>query len=121
MICEVSGELCKSQLWSLIRYLALLNFVHTYHFPLLRAQWSSCKLLLVILALGSYLENHSNSLHPLKADCDCPTSVSSEAWAKLRDWASLAGRGRLLLSGSVAHASLKTAVLHNLLDTFPVR
>ena len=38
------------------------------------------------------------------------TAVSSEAWAKLRDWASVAGRGRLLLSGSVAHASLKTAV-----------
>ena len=37
------------------------------------------------------------------------TAVSSEAWAKLRDWASVAGRGRLLLSGSVAHASLKTA------------
>ena len=28
----------------------------------------------------------------------------------MRDWASVAGRGRLLLSGSVAHASLKTAV-----------
>ena len=39
------------------------------------------------------------------------TAVSSEAWAKLRDWASVAGRGRLLLSGSVAHASLETAVL----------
>ena len=38
------------------------------------------------------------------------TVVSSEAWAKLRDWASVACRGRLLLSGSVAHASLKTAV-----------
>ena len=38
------------------------------------------------------------------------TTVSSEAWAKLRDWASVAGRGRLLLSGSIAHASLKTAV-----------
>ena len=38
------------------------------------------------------------------------TEVSSEAWAKLRDWASVASRGRLLLSGSVAHASLKTAV-----------
>ena len=38
------------------------------------------------------------------------TAVSSEAWAKLRDWASVAGRGRLLLSGSVAHASLETAV-----------
>ena len=38
------------------------------------------------------------------------TAVSSEAWAKLRDWASVAGRGRLLLSGSIAHASLKTAV-----------
>ena len=36
--------------------------------------------------------------------------VSSEAWAKLRDWASVAGRGRLLLSGSIAHASLETAV-----------
>ena len=45
------------------------------------------------------------------------TAVSSEAWAKLRDWASVAGRGWLLLSGSVAHASLETAVevqcLHN--------
>ena len=40
----------------------------------------------------------------------CCTAVSSEAWAKLRDWASVAGMGRLLLSGSVAHASLKTAV-----------
>ena len=40
------------------------------------------------------------------------TAVSSEAWAKLRDWASVAAKGRLLLSGSVAHASLKTAV-HN--------
>ena len=39
------------------------------------------------------------------------TAVSSEAWAKLRDWASVAGRGRLLLSGGVAHASLETAVL----------
>ena len=39
------------------------------------------------------------------------TAVSSEAWAKLRDWASMAGKGRLLLSGSVDHASLKTAVL----------
>ena len=50
--------------------------------------------------------------------CNCSkrfprcTAVSSEAWAKLRDWASAAGRGRLLLSGSVAHASLKTAVLY---------
>ena len=40
------------------------------------------------------------------------TAVSSEAWAKLRDWASVAGRGWLLLSGSIAHASLKTAVLY---------
>ena len=38
------------------------------------------------------------------------TAVSSEAWAKLRDWANVAGRGRLLLSGSVAHVSLETAV-----------
>ena len=38
-------------------------------------------------------------------------SGSSGAWPKLRDWASVAGRGRLLLSGSVAHASLNTAVL----------
>ena len=37
-------------------------------------------------------------------------AVSSEAWAKLRVWASVAGRGRLLLSGSVAHASLETVV-----------
>ena len=41
-----------------------------------------------------------------------PTAaVSSEARAKLRDWASVAARGRLLLSGNVAHASLKTAVI----------
>ena len=39
------------------------------------------------------------------------TAVLSEAWAKLRDWASVAGRGWLLLSGSIANASLKTAVL----------
>ena len=39
---------------------------------------------------------------------DHNTAVSSEAWAKLRDWASVASRGRLLLSGSIAHASLKT-------------
>ena len=38
------------------------------------------------------------------------TAVLSEAWAKLRDWAGVAARGRLLLSGSVAHASLETAV-----------
>ena len=42
---------------------------------------------------------------------DC-TAVSSEAWARLRDWDSVAGRGRLLLSGSIAHASLKTAVMN---------
>ena len=42
--------------------------------------------------------------------CQC-TAVSSEAWAKLRDWASVASRGRLLVSGSIAHASLKTAVV----------
>ena len=39
------------------------------------------------------------------------TAVLSEAWAKLRDWAGVASRGRLLLSGSVAHASLETAVV----------
>ena len=38
------------------------------------------------------------------------TAVSREAWAKLRDWACVAVRGRLLLSGSIAHASLKTTV-----------
>ena len=36
--------------------------------------------------------------------------VSSEAWAKLRDWASVAGKGRLLLSGSAVLASLKASV-----------
>ena len=41
---------------------------------------------------------------------DVHTAGSSEAWAKLHDWASVASRGRLLLSGSVAHASLKTTV-----------
>ena len=39
------------------------------------------------------------------------TAASSEAWAKLRNCASVAARGRLLLSGSVAHASLETAVV----------
>ena len=38
------------------------------------------------------------------------TAVLSEAWAKLRDWPSVAAKGRLLLSGSVAHASRETAV-----------
>ena len=36
---------------------------------------------------------------------DLCTAVSSEAWAKLREWAILAGKGWLLLSGSVALAS----------------
>ena len=39
------------------------------------------------------------------------TAVSSEAWAKLREWVILAGKGRLLLSGSVVLASLKAAVV----------
>ena len=39
------------------------------------------------------------------------TAVSSEAWAKLREWAVLAGKGQLLFSGSVVLASLKAAVL----------
>ena len=38
------------------------------------------------------------------------TAVLSEAWAKLREWAILAGKGRLLLSSSVVLASLKAAV-----------
>ena len=38
------------------------------------------------------------------------TAVLSEAWAKLREWAILAGKGQLLLSGSVVLASLKAAV-----------
>ena len=38
------------------------------------------------------------------------TAVSSEAWAKLREWATLAGKGRLLLSGSIVLASLKAPV-----------
>jgi len=41
---------------------------------------------------------------------DLCTAVLSEAWAKLCVWASVADRGRPLLSGSVAHASLETAV-----------
>ena len=43
------------------------------------------------------------------------TAVSSEAWAKLREWAILAGKGRLLPSGSVVLASLKAAVFSCLL------
>ena len=39
-----------------------------------------------------------------------PTAVSSEAWAKLHEWAILAGKGWLLLSGSVVLASLKAPV-----------
>ena len=38
------------------------------------------------------------------------TAVSSEAWAKLREWAVLASKGRLLLYGSVVLASLKAPV-----------
>ena len=61
---------------------------------------------------------HPGEWRPLKRDPtvqNCSTAVSSEAWAKLCDWASVVGRGRLLLSGSVAHASLKNAVLYFLL------
>ena len=46
------------------------------------------------------------------------TAVSSEAWAKLREWAILTGKGRLLLSGSVVLASLKAAVQGNLFEIF---
>ena len=38
------------------------------------------------------------------------TAVSSEAWTKLREWAILASKGQLLLSGNVVLASLKAAV-----------
>ena len=38
------------------------------------------------------------------------TAVSSEAWVKLREWAILANKNQLLLSGSVVLASLKAAV-----------
>ena len=38
------------------------------------------------------------------------TAVSSEAWAKLCEWAILAGKGQLLLSGSIVLPSLKAAV-----------
>ena len=54
--------------------------------------------------VGIWLSQHGN-----EGRFDAPTAVLSEAWAKLRDWASVAGRGRLLLSGSIAHASLETA------------
>ena len=62
-----------------------------------------------ILAL--YLPDILEIATYMKRDGSPCTAVSSEAWAKLRDWASVARRGRLLLSGSVAHASLKTAVI----------
>ena len=45
------------------------------------------------------------------------TAVSSEAWAKLREWAVMAGMGRLLLSASVVLASLKAAV-HDVYDEY---
>ena len=44
------------------------------------------------------------------------TAVLSEAWAKLREWAILAGKGRLLLSGSVVLASLKAPVDQDLVQ-----
>ena len=51
-------------------------------------------------------------VHAEKDKIPCTTTaVSSEAWAKLREWAILAGKGRLLLSGSVVLASLKAAVV----------
>ena len=48
--------------------------------------------------------------------CGRCTAVSSEAWAKLREWAALAGMGRLLFSGSVVLASLKAPVSVILLE-----
>ena len=45
------------------------------------------------------------------------TAASSEARAKLCEWAILAGKGWLLLSGSVAQASLKTDVKLSLSQT----
>ena len=39
------------------------------------------------------------------------TAVSSEARAKLREWAVLAGKGRLLLSGSIVLVLLKAPVI----------
>ena len=39
------------------------------------------------------------------------TAVLSEAWAKLREWAILDGKGWMLLSGSIVLASLKAAVI----------
>ena len=42
--------------------------------------------------------------------CQLIAAVSSEGRAKLREWAVLACKGRLLLSGSVVLPSLKAAV-----------
>ena len=55
------------------------------------------------------MENPKSKSTQPRSKTPC-TAVLSEAWAKLRDWASVAGKGWLLLSGSVAHASLKTPV-----------
>ena len=53
---------------------------------------------------------YSRTLQTWGGGLNTCTAVSSEAWAKLREWAILAGKGRLLLSGSVVLASLKAAV-----------
>ena len=59
-----------------------------------------------------YLHLYRNCFYvaTLVAFIRCCTAVSSEAWAKLREWAVLAGKGRLLLSGNVVLASLKAPV-----------
>ena len=56
------------------------------------------------MRLGVLVRPHM--LHKVR-DTQIDTAVSSEARAKLREWAVLAGKGRLLLSGSVLLASLK--------------
>ena len=69
-------------------------------------------------AVAPYFKsNHSNiwgeggmGLNQVHYVAQCSTAVSSEAWAKLREWAVLASQGQLLLSGSVVLASLKAAV-----------
>ena len=55
--------------------------------------------------------SNSYSLGSGRSSRGISTAVSSEARAKLREWAVLASKGRLLLSGSVVLASLKAAVM----------
>ena len=60
---------------------------------------------------GKFIHRLSSSQYVGCSALTSCTAVLSEARAKLREWAVLAGKGWLPLSGSVVLASLKAAVL----------